>query len=310
MCRYEESEDYRRVKQAIRFIAEHRLEQPGLDEVADHLGLSPYHVQRLFTRWAGVSPKRFLQYVTLEHAKELLRGSDTVLDASYGAGLSGAGRPHDLCVTLEGVTPGEIRNGGQGVEISWGIHSSPFGPAFLAATDRGLTTLSFVPSEGPEPLLEELEDGWPEAEIVRAPGRTAPVARQIFGTPGGRSTSQGESPSPLLRPSADGGPPALRLQVQGTNFQVRVWEALLRVPAGRAVSYSDLAAAVGSPEAARAVGGAVSRNPVAVIIPCHRVLRRDGSFGGYAYGETCKRALLAWEEARLQASDSRARAGA
>lgn len=283
------------MEEAIRFLAARRLAQPTLDEVADHLGLSPHYVQRLFKRWAGVSPKRFLQYVTLEHAKELLRGSETVLDASYGAGLSGPGRLHDLSVTLEGVTPGEHRSGGEGLTLFWGIHPTPFGPAFLAATGRGLTSLEFLSAEGSDPLVEALAASWPGAEILEAPGKTAPVARRIFGE---REVASSPVDSPLIEPAGDGETPLLRLQVRGTNFQVRVWEALLRIPPGSAVSYADLAEAVGSRDAARAVGNAVGRNPIAVIIPCHRVIRRDGGIGGYRWGDDRKRALLGWEAAR------------
>lgn len=296
MAEHRDSLDYRRVEKAIRLLEDRFREQPTLEDLADHLKLSPCHVQRLFKRWAGVSPKRFLQYVTLEHAKRLLRGSDTVLQASWGAGLSGPGRLHDLAVTLEGVTPGELRSGGEGVSLRWGIHPTPFGPAFLAVTERGVTSLAFVPSEGPEPLIESLGRSWPGSRLREAPEETGPVARRIFGS-SDEATSLARSP--LLEPRPNGGPTALRLRVQGTNFQIRVWEALLRIPPGTAVTYGDLTTALDRPGAARAVGNAVGRNPVAVLIPCHRVLRRSGEFGGYRWGTARKKALLAWESARL-----------
>lgn len=296
MIRQQTDPDYLRVQKAIRFISESFRDQPTLDDVAGHVGISPYHLQRLFTRWAGVSPKRFLQYVTLEHAKRLLRESSTVLEASWDTGLSGPGRLHDLTVTLEGVTPGEHRTGGDGVRIGWGVHPTPFGPALLAVTERGLTSLSFVPPEGPDPLVERLARVWPGAVMEESPQRTEPVAVSIFGP-----TEVASSPdaSPVLQPERDGSPMTLRLHVRGTNFQIRVWEALLRVPPGRAVTYADLAEAVGRPGAARAVGNATGRNPVALVIPCHRVLRKNGVLGGYRWGVARKRALLGWESALL-----------
>lgn len=296
MTREQIDPDYLRVQKAIRFISEGFRDQPTLDDVATHVGLSPYHLQRLFTRWAGVSPKRFLQYVTLEHAKRLLRESSTVLEASWDTGLSGPGRLHDLTVALEGVTPGEHRTGGQGLRIGWGVHPTPFGPALLAVTERGLTALSFLPPEGPGPLVEELGRLWHGAVVEEAAHRTAPVAKGIFGPTEVASSPTG---SPVLQPPTDGSPSTLRLHVRGTNFQIRVWEALLRVPPGRAVTYSDLAEAVGRPGAARAVGHAMGKNPIALVIPCHRVLRRNGVLGGYRWGAARKRALLGWESALL-----------
>jgi len=291
--------DYERVEQAIRFLEQRSTEQPSLEQVAAHLEMSPFHTQRLFTRWAGVSPKRFLQYLTLEHAKRLLRGSCTVLEATYDTGLSSPGRLHDLCVTLEGITPGECRRQGEGVRIHWGIHASPFGRTFVAATARGLTTVEFLQADDPSPSLARLRAAWPGAvlSVDEASGPTAALARRIFGD---RSA---DDPSGLLEDPGDGGPPRLRLQARGTHFQIRVWEALLRVPPGVAVGYGDLAREVGHPGAARAVGTAVGRNPLAWIIPCHRVLRSTGALGGYRWGAGRKRAILAWESARLDITE-------
>jgi len=293
------SVDYRRVERAIGYIAANVRDQPTLEEVADHLGMSRFHVQRLFTRWAGVSPKRFLQYVTLEHAKRLLRDSETVLEASWGAGLSGSGRLHDLFVTVEAMTPGEYRQGGGGLEIAWGIHPTPFGEALFAVTERGLTSLTFVAAERPDGALERLAENLPGAALREDAAVTAPVVRRVFGRP---EAAASVADSPAIRPAEEGGPPRLHLHLRGTNFQLRVWEALLRVPPGAAVRYGDVARALGRPRAARAVGGAVGRNPVAVVIPCHRVLRRDGGVGGYRWGDTRKRALLGWEAARVAES--------
>lgn len=293
------SVDYRRVERAIGYVADNFRDQPTLEEVADHLGMSRFHVQRLFTRWAGVSPKRFLQYVTLEHAKGLLRDSGTVLEASWGAGLSGSGRLHDLFVTVEAMTPGEYRRGGRGLEVVWGIHPTPFGDALFAVTERGLTSLTFVAADRPGGALDGLADDLPGAALREDPEATAPVAQRIFGAP---AVAESLVESPAIRVGDGDDPPRLHLHLRGTNFQLRVWEALLRVPPGAAVSYGDVAEAIGRPDAARAVGRAVGRNPVAVIIPCHRVLRRDGGLGGYRWGEARKRALLGWEAARRSGS--------
>lgn len=275
------SADYHRVERAIRFVAEHAADQPELEDVARHLDLSPFHVQRLFTRWAGISPKRFLQFLTAERAKELLRDSETVLDATYETGLSSPSRLHDLLVTLEAATPGEWRAEGEGLEIRWGVHPSPFGDCFLAVTDRGVTGLAFVDEDGQD-ALDDVRRRWPRAELVEDREATARWMDRVF-----RRTVPSAEPEEAPEP--------LPVYVGGTRFQVQVWRALLAIPEGRAVSYGDVARAVGRPGAARAVGGAVGANPVAWLIPCHRVLRSTGHFGGYRWGSTRKAALLAWE---------------
>lgn len=272
------SADYHRVERAIRFVADHASEQPELDDVARHLDLSPFHVQRLFTRWAGISPKRFLQFLTAERAKELLRDSETVLDAAYELGLSSPSRLHDLLVTLEAATPGEWQVRGEGLEIRWGVHPSPFGDCLLAVTDRGVTGLAFVDDE-PREALGDLSRRWPRAEIVEDRKATAPWIERVF-----RPETEGTDDSAPLP-----------VYVGGTRFQVQVWRALMAIPDGRVVSYGDVARAVGKPTAARAVGQAVGANPVAWLIPCHRVLRSTGDFGGYRWGGTRKAAMLAWE---------------
>ena len=273
------SADYDRVQRAIAFLDAHYREQPSLEAVAAEVGLSPYHFQRLFQRWAGISPKRFVQYLTAAHARALLHGAETVLGSAYEVGLSGGGRLHDLLVTLEGATPGEIRGGGAGLTLRHGVHDSPFGPYLLAVTERGVCGLSFLDEDGPDRALSGLAERWPAAILREDPAATAPVAARLF------------------RRDAPAGAP-LRLRVRGTAFQVRVWEALLRIPPGRLASYDDVAAAIGAPGATRAVGTAIGRNPVAVLIPCHRVIRKTGAFGGYAWGPVRKRALHAWEAAR------------
>jgi AraC family transcriptional regulator, regulatory protein of adaptative response / methylated-DNA-[protein]-cysteine methyltransferase len=271
--------DYARIERAILYLNGHFAEQPSLGEVAAHVRLSEYHFQRLFRRWAGISPKRFLQYLTAEHARGLLQRSRNVLEASDGAGLSSAGRLHDLMVAIHAATPGEVKSRGADLAIEYGIHPSPFGPCLIALTPRGICAFEFL-SAGGRGTLARLRAQWPRASLRENRRRTQPVADRLF----------------HFRHDAPGGP--LQLHVQGTNFQVKVWEALLRIPLGAAVSYEDIAAAVGVPHAARAVGSAIARNPVALLIPCHRVIRKSGALGEYHWGATRKQAILGWEAAR------------
>jgi AraC family transcriptional regulator of adaptative response/methylated-DNA-[protein]-cysteine methyltransferase len=266
--------DYGRVERAIRFIDARRHQQPTLGEVAAHLGLSRFHLQRLFTRWAGVSPKRFLQALTLAEARQRLRASRSVLDAALAVGLSGPGRLHDLLVVHEAVTPGDVRRRGAGLPIAFGFHPSPFGACLVAATDRGICYLGFVQEGDRGDVLNKLRRDWPRADLAERPEVTAPLAQAAF----------------TAEPGAD-----LRVHLRGSPFQLRVWEALLRVPEGALVTYGDVARAVGQPRAARAAGGAVGANPVSYLIPCHRVIRSTGAIGNYGGGPTRKRALLAHE---------------
>lgn len=279
------SEDYQRITQAIRFLEDNARRQPGLAEVASHVGLSEYHFQRLFSRWAGISPKRFLQFLTKENAKSLLSRT-SVLTAAYAAGLSGPGRLHDLLVQCEAVTPGEYRSKGAGVEIFYGFHPSPFGECLLALTKRGICFLAFVDGDR-DSALQQLKLDWANAAFHEAPDRTRQVVEQVF-----------ETWLPKSLPDRE--PAAVSLHLHGTNFQIKVWEALLRIPPGVAISYEALAAQVGSGKGARAVGNALAHNPVAWLIPCHRVLQKAGGFGGYRYGTERKQAILAWELASLE----------
>ena len=279
-------EDYARVERAIHFL-ERRVEtQPTLEEVAASVRLSPYHFQRMFSRWAGISPKRFLQALTLNHAKAALADSQSVLDAAFAAGLSGPSRLHDLFVTVEAVTPGEFKAQGAGLPIRYGFHPTPFGLALIAATPRGLCHLSFV-GEGRRAALGRLTEDWARAEIREDAAQTAPFAGKIFGNglAGGRSSAAAD-----LR----GGQP-LTLLLKGTPFQHQVWQALLRIPPGGLAAYDDIARAIGRAGAARAVGRAVGDNPIAYLIPCHRVIRKSGAVGEYRWGTARKRAILAWE---------------
>jgi len=268
------SEDYARVEQAIRYIEANAPRQPDLAEVAAHVGLSEYHFQRLFTRWAGISPKRFLQFLTRENAKALL-AQTSVLSAAYEAGLSSPGRLHDLFIQTEAVTPGEYKSRGAGVQIAYGFHPTPFGECLLALTGRGICFLGFV-TIGRGELLMGLKSHWANASFTESPSRTAPLVAMIF------SPQSSE---------------VLPVHLRGTNFQLKVWEALLRLPPGKGTSYTRLAGQVNHAHAARAVGNAVSHNPLAFLIPCHRVLRQVGGFGRYRYGSARKKAILLWEDA-------------
>lgn len=276
--------DYRRVERAIRYLEDHGREQPELRAVASHVGLSRHHFHRLFRRWAGTTPKRFLQHLTVQRARDLLLESESVLEAAFVAGLSGGSRLHDHFVTVEGVTPGQVRSRGASLEIRFGIHPSPFGDVFLASTDRGICLLHFLPGPGEEirearelEARGDLAERWPEARIVRDPEETARVARKIFSEP---ATRDRELP---------------HLHLRGTNFQLQVWRGLLRIPPGTVASYGKLADLVGRSGATRAVARAVSANPIGYLIPCHRVIRADGEIGGYRWSPSRKRAILARE---------------
>jgi AraC family transcriptional regulator, regulatory protein of adaptative response / methylated-DNA-[protein]-cysteine methyltransferase len=282
------SRDYDLVRRAIAFLSSTWSEQPELERLAEHLGVSPAHCQKLFTRWCGLSPKEFVQALTLDHARRLLRDSASVLDCAYSAGLSGSSRLHDLFVDHEAMSPGAFKRGGEGLDIAYGFHPTPFGEALLLTTDRGIVGLAFVDEEAGRTRAEtlaEFQQRWPGARYVKAPERTAEHVHRIF------DTAEWSRERPV------------RLVLIGTDFEVRVWQALLRVPMGGAVSYSGLARHLGMPNASRAVGSAVGRNPVSFVVPCHRVLRNDGNLGGYHWGITRKRALIGWEAGRLIAGN-------
>ncbi|MBK8900199.1 MAG: methylated-DNA--[protein]-cysteine S-methyltransferase [Anaerolineaceae bacterium] len=276
------SADYGRIEAAIHYLEENFQAQPSLAEVAAHVGLSEYHFQRLFSRWAGTSPKRFLQFLTIQHAKKLLEESQSILDAAYEAGLSSPSRLHDLFVTHEAITPGEFKQKGAGLTIQYGFHDSPFGECLIALTERGICGLQFVADSDREAALAELKASWPQAAFVEDAEATRPYIGPIF------NLSDAEE-----RPS-------LPLYLKGTNFQIQVWQALLKIPAGTAVSYGTIAQMIGNPKASRAVGSAVGNNPVGYLIPCHRVIRQAGGLGDYRWGSSRKKAILGWEAARYQ----------
>lgn len=275
--------DYQLVEQAIRYLDRNARRQPELREIAAGVGLSEFHFQRLFQRWAGISPKRFLQFQTAQEAKRVLQETGDLLDASFNAGLSGPGRLHDLIVNVEAVTPGEYKRKGAGLAISWGVHASPYGDCLLGLTPRGVCALEFLQPESEREALARLRSLWEYAQLVHAPQLTAPVAARIFGP-----HTQRQAPLAVL--------------VKGTNFQIKVWEALLRVPAGAITSYARLAERVGQPRAARAVGSAIAANPIAYLIPCHRVIRNTGAFGDYRWGALRKRVLVSAELAQAEAA--------
>jgi AraC family transcriptional regulator of adaptative response/methylated-DNA-[protein]-cysteine methyltransferase len=264
---------------ALKYLAARRHEQPSLEAVAAHVGLSPHHFQKAFSAWVGVSPKRYVQHLTLDHAKRLLAERRSVLDATYESGLSSPGRLHDLFLRWEAMSPGVWARRGEGLEIAWGWFDGPFGPTLAMGTEAGLCGMAFAAEIGRDAAMADMCGRWPAAAFVEAPGRVAPWAQAAFG--GG-----GEA----------------RLALIGAPFQIKVWEALLRVPSGQVVTYGALAAAIGAPKAARAVGTAVGRNPISWLVPCHRALRETGALGGYHWGLDVKRAMLAWESARHEAT--------
>lgn len=270
---------YAVIGRAIDAIVARAPEQASLDEIAAEVGLSPAHLQRVFSAWVGVSPKRYQQYLALDHAKRLLAERHTVLDAAHASGLSGAGRLHDLFVRWEAMSPGDYARAGQGLDIGFGWFDTPFGEALAMGTDRGLCGLAFAAETGRDAAMADMTARWPAARFREAPERLAPWVGAAFG-------GAGEA----------------RLLMIGAPFQIKVWEALLRVPSGHVTTYSDIAAAIGHPKAVRAVGSAVGRNPVSFLIPCHRALRKAGGLGGYHWGLGVKRAMLAWESARADAA--------
>jgi len=271
---------YATIAHAIRFMATAADDHPSLDTIAAAVNLSPWHFQRLFTSWVGISPKRFLQHLTLNHAKRLLTNAGSVLDVALDVGLSGPGRLHDLFVTYEAVTPGQYKLRGAGLNIAWGFHASPFGEVLVATTDRGVCWLGFVTRNAQE-TFHAFRDDWPAATLEEDCAHTAPLAEKAFSFQRGR--------------------PALPLHLRGTPFQLKVWEALLRIPEGTLVTYGDVAAATGSPRAVRAVGHAVGRNPIALLIPCHRVILKCGAIHNYRWESERKAALIAFEAARSEA---------
>ena len=266
--------DYQRIAKAIEFISASFPETPDLKKIADQVHLSEFHFQKLFSKWAGISPKKFQQYLALSHAKQCLDENYSIEEATHYTGLSGTGRLHDLFVKIEGVTPGEYKSKGKGLTINYGTHESPFGTLFIALTEKGICRMVFT--DDPDNELKILTEQWANADISKDQGRTLSIIEEIF------------SPTPSM----------IQVHIKGTAFQLKVWEALLKIPEGKLVSYGTIADAIGSPNATRAVGTAIGNNPIAYLIPCHRVIRQSGHLGGYRWGLTRKRAIIGWEAAK------------
>jgi AraC family transcriptional regulator, regulatory protein of adaptative response / methylated-DNA-[protein]-cysteine methyltransferase len=278
------ADDYDVVRRAIGHIRGHWRQQPEIDAIAEAAGVTATELHHLFRRWAGLTPKAFLQALTLDGARQLLRDSASVLDATYEVGLSGPGRLHDLFVTHEAMSPGEWKSGGEGLTVRFGFHPSPFGQALVMATERGLAGLAFADAGGEAATLADMKRRWPKANYVADTARTAPIAQRIF------DPSQWQHDQPL------------RVVLIGTDWEVRVWQALLKIPMGRLATYSGIAGKVCTPAAARAVGAAVGKNPIAFVVPCHRVIGKAGDLTGYHWGITRKRAMLGWEAGKLGAA--------
>jgi AraC family transcriptional regulator of adaptative response/methylated-DNA-[protein]-cysteine methyltransferase len=275
--------DYERIAKAISYLEANYLEQPGLETVARAVHMSEFHFQRVFSRWAGISPKRFLQFLTVEHAKRQLAEAKPVLDATLDSGLSSPGRLHDLFVSAEAVTPGEYKTRGEGIQIACGFHPTPFGQCLIGVTERGICWLSFHDNGSQSGALHDLRSRWAGAKLNEQPKTTGPVVNQIFS-----NLEKGQKSS-------------LSLLLMGTNFQLKVWNALLRIPRGDLTTYESIGELIDAPKSARAIGSAVGDNRIAYLIPCHRVIRKSGLLGGYHWGEPRKRAMLAWEAARSAA---------
>ena len=276
--------DYDVVRKAIGHIRGHWREQPDIQTIAEAAGVTPTELHHLFRRWAGLTPKAFLQALTLHGARELLRDSASVLDATYEVGLSGPGRLHDLFVTHEAMSPGEWKSGGEGLTIKFGFHPSPFGSALVMATERGLAGLAFADPGKERGALADMKGRWPRANYIEDSARTAATAKRIF------EPAQWQPEQPL------------RVVLIGTDFEVRVWDTLLKIPMGKLVTYSDIAGKMRAPKAARAVGAAVGKNPVSFVVPCHRVVGKSGDLTGYHWGITRKRAMLGWEAGQVAAA--------
>ncbi|MGP9813096.1 methylated-DNA--[protein]-cysteine S-methyltransferase [Rhodopseudomonas sp. NSM] len=275
--------DYDAVRRAIAFISQKWKAQPTVEAIADAAGLTPDELHHLFRRWAGLTPKAFMQALTLDHAKSLLRDSASVLDAALDSGLSGPGRLHDLFVTHEAMSPGEWKSGGAGLTLRYGYHASPFGTAVVIASERGLAGLAFADPGGEEAAFMDLQRRWPRAMCIADQAFTAPFAQRVF------DPAQWRPEQPL------------RVVLIGTDFEVRVWQTLLKIPMGRALCYSDIAGRIAAPKASRAVGAAIGKNPISFVVPCHRALGKGGALTGYHWGLTRKQAMIGWEAGQLGA---------
>ncbi|MFZ5967723.1 MAG: methylated-DNA--[protein]-cysteine S-methyltransferase [Bacillota bacterium] len=274
-------EDYFLVEKAIKYIEANYKQQPRLEEIAQHLHLSQYHFQRVFTRWAGISPSKFLQYVTMSHAKKLLSESRSILDVSDQVGLSSTSRLYDLFVNFDAITPGEYKQSGEGLEIIYGFHPTLFGECLIAVTERGICALSFIGDQDKQEVLEDLKRQWDRSRLTHHQEKTQNIIQRIFHPEQNRNEK-------------------LKILLKGTNFRIKVWEALLNVAFGKLVSYKDIALMIGKPTASRAVGNAIGKNPIAYVIPCHRVIRDIGIIHNYRWSSTRKKIIIGWEASHVQ----------
>lgn len=275
--------NYQRVEKAIAFLTENFKSQPSLDEVAEEVHLSPFHFQRIFAEWAGVSPKRFLQFLTVDFLRDKIHTTNNLVEAAEIAGLSTQSRVYDLFVSIEGVTPQQYKSAGAGLEIFYGYHLTPFGMCFIAVAEKGICGLAFVEEDKKRDEFEQFSRQWSFANLIHKPNYTQSFVQKIF--------------APIKKQDAHSQSDKIHLLVQGTNFQLKVWEALLNVPMGAVSTYQSIASAIGNPKAVRAVGSAVGDNPIAYLIPCHRVIRKEGKLGEYHWGSTRKKAIIGWEMA-------------
>jgi AraC family transcriptional regulator of adaptative response/methylated-DNA-[protein]-cysteine methyltransferase len=275
-----ENIDFRRIEKAIQFIEENFQNQPSMKEIAEHVALSEFHFNRLFSKWAGTSPQRFMRFLTKEFAKEKLAESANILEATFESGLSSSSRLHDLFVSYEAMTPAEFKAKGAGLSVYYGIHETPFGECLIAITERGITDFRFLEEESKPLIIKEIQQDFEKAKLIFDINLTKPFIEQIF-----YENSNANEPIKVL--------------MRGTNFQIKVWEALLQIPFGQMLSYETIANAIGKPTAQRAVGTAIGSNRLGYIIPCHRVLQKVGGIGGYRWGTTRKKAILGWEMAKL-----------
>jgi AraC family transcriptional regulator of adaptative response/methylated-DNA-[protein]-cysteine methyltransferase len=275
-----ENIDFRRIEKAIQFIEENFQNQPSMKEIAEHVALSEFHFNRLFSKWAGTSPQRFMRFLTKEFAKVKLAESANILEATFESGLSSSSRLHDLFVSYEAMTPAEFKAKGAGLSVYYGIHETPFGECLIAITERGITDFRFLEEESKPLIIKEIQQDFEKAKLIFDNNLTKPFIEQIF-----YENSNANEPIKVL--------------MRGTNFQIKVWEALLQIPFGQMLSYETIANAIGKPTAQRAVGTAIGSNRLGYIIPCHRVLQKVGGIGGYRWGTTRKKAILGWEMAKL-----------
>jgi AraC family transcriptional regulator, regulatory protein of adaptative response / methylated-DNA-[protein]-cysteine methyltransferase len=276
--------NYKRIEEAIHYLEKNFQRQPELDEVAEKVHLSPFHFQRIFTEWAGISPKRFLQFLTVDYLKDKLHQTRNLVEVAESAGLSSQSRVYDLFTTLEGVTPQEYKLSGSGIRIEYGIHSTPFGPCLIGVTERGICWLSFLQTdEDPKPAFEAMKEHWHNSIFHQDQDLTGTFVEKIFRTPGDNTSGK------------------LHVFVKGTNFQLKVWEALLRIPMGDVTTYKGIAEAIHNPKAMQAVGSAVGANHIAYLIPCHRVIRKDGILGEYRWSSARKKSIIGWEMAKTVA---------